>query len=317
MNKKLLAVAVSAAIMAPVASQAEVIVYGRINNALDITDVDGQDGTTDISGIVSRFGIKASADMGNGLEARGRYEFSTSSDKEQPGIGDIRIATVGISGGFGAIDVGNQWSAFYNAVGTNMDPTYTLGYYIYSSYAGGPYRESNAIKYSNSFGPIYLEIDGRLNDSEEGNDVAEKLSGNGGGIGIVWQATDNLSFGAAFDSEDAPGGIGDDTDRTGVTAKWDSGGWFAMVGWMETETGDFGTKDLSFYGGFDFSDATTLMVGYAGGTSDAADNDADQVFLGVYHSLGGGLKLWFEGTSVSYDAPGDLSRYLLGMRIDF
>jgi len=86
---------------------------------------------------------------------------------------------------------------------------------------------------------------------------------------------------------------------------------------METETGDIGTKDLSVYGGFDFSDSTSLMVGYAGGTSDAADNDADQVFLGVYHNLGGGLKLWFEGTSVSYDAPGDIDRYLLGMRIDF
>jgi len=235
MNKKLLAIAVSAAIMAPVASQAEVIVYGRINNALDITDVDGDDGsTTDITGIVSRFGIKASADMGNGLEARARYEFGVPSDRELSSagnLGDVRIATVGISGGFGAIDVGNQWSTFYNIVGTNMDPTYTLGYYIYSSYAGGPYRESNAIKYSNSFGPVYMEIEGRLNDKDEQGDVAEKLRGNGGGIGFTWQATDNLSFGAAFDSEDAPGGIGDDTDRTGVTAKWDSGGWFAMVGY--------------------------------------------------------------------------------------
>ena len=127
MNKKLISAAVSAAILAPVAAQAaEVTVYGRINNAIELRDPDGGDSTTDVSGISSRFGIKATSDLGNGLTASARYEFSTTTDKELNNINDLRIGTVGISGGFGSINIGNQWSAFYNTVGTHIDPTYTI-----------------------------------------------------------------------------------------------------------------------------------------------------------------------------------------------
>ena len=116
--------------------------------------------------------------MGNGLTAHGKYEFSTTTDKEGAGINDTRVATAGLSGAFGRIDVGNQWSAYFDTFGTLVSPTYTLGYYLYSSVGGGPFRASNTIKYSNSFGPLYLELDVRLNESAEsgksgGN--AEKL----------------------------------------------------------------------------------------------------------------------------------------------
>ena len=105
MNKKLIAAAVSAAVVAPVAAYGDVTVYGRINNALDIDDISSKpdaDGSTDISGVSSRFGIKYSQDMGNGLTASGQYEFSTSTDNEG-GINDGRVAPVGISGAFGSI----------------------------------------------------------------------------------------------------------------------------------------------------------------------------------------------------------------------
>ena len=50
MNKKLIAAAVSAAVVAPVAAYGEVTVYGRINNAIDLNDISSKptaDGTTD------------------------------------------------------------------------------------------------------------------------------------------------------------------------------------------------------------------------------------------------------------------------------
>ncbi|MDA7967726.1 MAG: porin, partial [Gammaproteobacteria bacterium] len=178
MNKKLIAAAVAATV-APVAAQAQVSVYGRINNAVDIKDIRGEpaakkssaDGgttagvartaeefaafstdnpsTTDISGVASRFGVRYSGDIGGGMTALGRYEFATTTDKEGPGVNDTRIATVGVQGPFGTINVGNQWSAFFNTVGTHVSPTYSLGYYLYSSVAGMPFRASNTVKYSN------------------------------------------------------------------------------------------------------------------------------------------------------------------------
>ena len=318
MNKKLLALAVSAAVMAPVASQADVTVYGRINNALDISSGDNVSSNTDISNVSSRFGIKASSDLGNGMTASARYEFATVTDKEQNNVADLRIGTVGISGGFGSITVGNQWSAFYDIVGTHIDPTYTLGYYMYSSFVGGPYRASNTIKYSNSFGPVYMELDVRLNDSDETNADAEKLNGNGVGLGVSFAATDNLTLAAAFDSEDASVTDGTtDTDRTGVAAKWAQGGWYALLGWQETDNDVDTVDNTSMYFGSAIGDATNWMLGYQAASSDVND-DADQLILGVYHNMGGGLKLYYEGTTVSYDDNrGDIDVHLLGMRIDF
>ena len=318
MNKKLLALAVSAAVMAPVAAQADVTVYGRINNALDFNSTDGAESKTDISNVSSRFGIKASSDLGNGMTASARYEFATVTDKELPNPADLRIGTVGISGGFGSITVGNQWSAFYDIVGTHIDPTYTVGYYMYSSFAGGPYRASNTIKYSNSFGPVYLELDVRVNDSDEGTAVAEKINGNGMGLGVSFAATDNLTIAAAFDAEDGSDtDATSDTDRTGLAAKWASGGWYAIVGWQETDIDGGDTVDnASIYVGSNIGDATNLMVGYQSASSDA-NGDADQFILGLYHNMGGGLKLYYEGTAVGYDNSADVDVHLLGMRIDF
>ena len=204
MNKKLIAAAVSAVVMAPVASQADTTVYGRINNAIDLngtSSAEGAEATTDISGISSRFGAKASADIGNGLTANGKYEFATTTDKEGGGIDDTRIATVGLSGSFGSIDIGNQWSAYFDTVGTLISPTYTLGAAIYSGVGGGPYRTSNTIKYSNTFGRVYLELDYRLNGSNEDGDAAEVLRGDGYGIGLNLAVTKNITIAASIDSE--------------------------------------------------------------------------------------------------------------------
>lgn len=323
MNKKLIAAAVSAAVMAPVGAQADghtgVTVYGRINNAIDIKDVDGGDSTTDISSVSSRFGIKASADLGNGMTANARYEFATVTDKELPNPADLRIGTVGISGSFGSIDVGNQWSAFYDIVGTHIDPTYSLGYYIYSSFVGGPYRASNTIKYSNSFGPVYLEFDVRLNESDEPTAVAEKINGDGFGIGASFAVGENITLAAAFDSEDGSAADGtSDTDRTGLAAKATFGGFYGLLGWMETDVDGGETTDMiSLYVGTSLGDSTNLMLGYQDAERDVAGTEADQIILGVYHNMGGGLKLYFEGTSLSSDEQADIDRYYLGMRIDF
>ena len=221
MNKKLIAAAVSAAVMAPVASQADATVYGRISNAIDLNNVsvkkdpdDGTlpEGTTDISGVSSRFGIKGSADIGNGLTAKGTYEFGTVTDREEKneehgGVEDIRVATVGLSGSFGSIDIGNQWSAYFDTFGTLISPTYTLGYYLYSSVGGGPYRTSNTIKYSNTFGPVYLELDYRLNGSDEPSEVAEKIRGDGFGLGVSFAVAKNITIAASMDSEGGVDGI--------------------------------------------------------------------------------------------------------------
>ena len=207
MNRKLIAAAVSAAVIAPVAAQAESSFYASIRNVIDINDTSAAvdaESTTDISKMNSRFGFKGSSDLGNGMTAHGRYEFAVTTDKEEEGVEDTRIATVGLSGGFGRVDVGNQWSSYFNTFGTLVSPTFSLGYYLYSSVGGGAFRASNTIKYSNTFGPLYAELDVRLNGSDEDGDAAENLRGDGMGLGLTYAVTDNITIAAAFDSEERP-----------------------------------------------------------------------------------------------------------------
>ncbi|NKB75980.1 MAG: porin [Gammaproteobacteria bacterium] len=310
MNKKLIAMAVATVVAAPAVSSADVSVYGRINNALEMSD-NGSSNTTDISSVGSRFGIKASSDLGNGLTVSGKYEFATVTDKEQNNIADLRVGTVGISGGFGSITIGNQWSSFFNTVGTNVDPAYSLGYYLFTA-AGGAYRSSNTVKYTNSFGPVYLEADIRLNESAEGADVAEGLRGDGYGIGVSVSATDNLTVAAAIDSEE-----GADTDRSGISARLNMGNFYGMLGHIESQVGTAAEKSQNqLWLGGTFG-STTLQLGL--GTADlGGTSDASQTTLGVYHNMGGGAKVYYEGASVDdLSENSELTRHLIGLRYDF
>ena len=364
MNKKLIAAAVSAAVMAPVASQADTTVYGRINNAIDLNALSGADdaeGKTDISGISSRFGIKASADLDNGMTANGRYEFSTTTDKEGGGVEDTRLASVGLSGSFGSVNIGNQWSAYFDTFGTLVSPTYTLGYYLYSSVGGGPYRTSNTIKYANTFGPVYLELDYRLNGSDEGSGVAEKIRGDGYGLGVSFSVTDSITVAVAIDSENDADDDGPTTDRTGVGINAKFGGYWVNFGFQNYGVDDDAHRgrdevDIAtnfLYVGGSLGEKTGWLIGTSGADDDvaavesvaevpaAADGstelipaveaaeaiDASSQFTwGVYHNLGNGLRLYYEGTSVvngnRKDSDGnpatyDGTRQLLGMRFDF
>ena len=177
MNKTLIAAAVSAALMAPVAAQAEedeksVTLYGRIHQGIKLVNPEVGDRTTDFVGVGSRFGIKASSDLGNGMTASAHYEFTTSLRiNPETVLPSTRIAKVGVSGAFGSVNLGNQWGAYYNLVGVHVDPTFSIGgskYYFGDSSTYGPLRTPNTIKYSNSFGPVSIQLDARLDDAGDG-----------------------------------------------------------------------------------------------------------------------------------------------------
>ena len=427
MNKKLLAAAVSAAVMAPVA-HAESSFYARVNNAIAIKD-DGTNSSTNLSDVAGRFGVKGSTDIGNGLTVSGQFEFRAKSDDDtgfrshddgKPKTNG-RVAKVGISGGFGSVSLGQQWSAYFDTFGTLVSPTYSLGYYLYSSVGGGPYRTSDTIKYSNSFGPVYLELDYRSNEGD-GSDGDNK---NGYGIGLTLTPMDNLTISVAVDNADngasvkavdqmtladfrstlgltggpasaadptgwvtqltiaetaaktaVTGAVAesdkvtlpatyqkridaaqedldeitanldkaekykaqydaattklgdadvhtaavqasvDDVELTGIAVKYNFGAVAVTLGHQEKEAGDaeVDTDFVNLSG--NISEKTNWLVML----SQAENQDGletDQVLWGIYHNLGGGLRLYYEATTVEDDADKDISHHLLGMRVDF
>ena len=284
MNKTLIAAAVSAALMAPVAAQADVTVYGRIHNGIAISDVDGAEAgsTTDLNSGGSRFGIKASSDLGNGLTVSAHYEFTANTDKPGTSVGNTRIGTVGLSGGFGSIKLGNQWGAYYNNV-WQLDPTYTSPGILYYN---GSYtlRTANTISYSNSFGPVSIQLDSRLDDADGSRD--------GFAAGATVAVNDMISIAGAVD---------DGNDERLVLCKQR----FPLA---TTMLPSLGTQRIPMVVDADPSLNQVWVGGSMGNTSarlglgrrdndggDVAGNDPSGVTLAVYQSMGGGLTLMYEG----------------------
>jgi len=125
MNKKLISFAVAAAVAAPLAAQADVTIYGKANVSYDgvkcdggkrhykivsnsaqgcasLYDVDG-DGIADYGTTygpenrASRLGFKGSEDLGNGMKAIWKMEFSVDMASNSA-VGSTRNAYVGLSG---------------------------------------------------------------------------------------------------------------------------------------------------------------------------------------------------------------------------
>ena len=408
--------------MMPVGAQAEATVYGRINNVLEFNDSGkaGEDTTADVSTVGSRFGIKGSADIGNGLTARGHYEFGLNTDKKETGLNN-RIASVGVAGGFGSIDVGNQWSAFYNTTGVDMDPSWNQG-----GIGGTPYRASNTVKYGNSVGPLNLELDLRLNDGGDETGT-EGLAGEGGGLGVRVAVTDNITLGFAYDNEDRsdmitpavygdrydlsgldgdqvkvlglkrtkaeqdegdahtgpysgltvlktgtdhyclssatvseksakitqnnamanedddadtgkvralPGGTnyactataaktGTETERMGVSAKISLGQFYGIFAYSTKNVTDNGketeTEYAQVWGGVHLADSTSALIGFGQSETEGQDANPTALTLGLYHNMGGGLQLWYEGQSNDPDMAGmdNSVNHKAGIRFDF
>lgn len=146
MNKKLLTLAVAAAMVAPTAAMADAILYGKLHVSIDWADVEGfgtapvvDPVTGNVIGSVSenykgwglngngaipgapranRIGVKGSEDLGNGLKAIYQVEFgvsltepSTTGNVASGGNAEkvtMRNSFVGLAGGWGTFLVGRH-----------------------------------------------------------------------------------------------------------------------------------------------------------------------------------------------------------------
>ncbi len=317
MKKTLIATAVSAALMAPVAAQAEadVSLYGRIHHGIWLNSTDGSDSATDFASGGSRFGIKASSDLGNGMTASAHYEFGTNSDssEDDSGVAATRIGTVGVSGGFGSITLGNQWGAYYNNV-PYLDPTFeSIGvlYWQKRSGLGSKYRTAKTIKYSNSFGPVSLELDARPVDSDPSNQYRDGFA-----VGATFAVNDAISISGAIDD-------GNDERLTALQGKVSLGNYsLAIVRHSRNPDGNGVEPSVTqFWGGGSWGD-TSFQVGLGNADMDSGDatpgNDPSGITVGVYRNMGGGLTLMYEGGKLDNDGDGaDVTDHWLGVKYDF
>jgi predicted porin len=142
MQKKLLTIAVAAALVAPVAAMADVTVYGQLHYSYDWVDgARSFDGTKDVSedatGVSreTRIGFKGSEDLGGGL--KGVWQIEAKVNNSEDGV-DWRNTFAGLSGGFGTVLAGRHDTP-YKLSTAKIDPfTDRVGDYnmVIGSYNG-------------------------------------------------------------------------------------------------------------------------------------------------------------------------------------
>ncbi|ADC63804.1 porin [Allochromatium vinosum] len=172
MNKKLLSMAVAAAMVAPTAAMADAVLYGKLHMSIDWASVEGADtsgvkpkkfngwGVNGGAGIpgegrANRIGVKGSEDLGNGMKAIYQVEFGVKMTEESTtgnaasGSNDsitMRNSFVGLTGDWGTFVVGRNDTPYKTSTGkldlfadTMADNNGTVGF--------DDVRADNAIAY--------------------------------------------------------------------------------------------------------------------------------------------------------------------------
>lgn len=178
MKKNILALAVLAACMSTASAQTSVTIYGLVDAGVTHVTNDGPTGdrTTVEAGQMqtSRWGFRGTEDLGGGMKARFGLEGTLLNDTGVAGVNTgapattslfDREATVGISGGFGSIDIGRQNILGIGSVGladpmglafAANSPNVLFGAMNFGAVYGGfgangagnsALRQSNSIKY--------------------------------------------------------------------------------------------------------------------------------------------------------------------------
>lgn len=174
---KKLVIATALAVVA-ISSQAQVTIYGQVNEYINNTKIGGV-GTTGLASDVSRIGFKVTEQLGSGLQARAVIETSilannpTSSGTQ---LGD-RQSTVGLAGKFGSVDLGRAAHSTFNTIAA-IDPFGTL----YGSVASDIHnlrgsRMSNAVFATIApIAGVSLSVDRGTNSGENPYSIAASTS---------------------------------------------------------------------------------------------------------------------------------------------
>jgi predicted porin len=161
MNKKLIAVAVAGACVAPAAmaqTANPVTLYGRVHVTLESVEASGtspQVRRQRVSDQASLLGVRGTEDLGAGLKAFFQLETGFKADENNTTFA-ARNSGVGLQGGWGSILLG-RWDTPYKQVTTAIDPfgDVTLGGYTAGMNGSGvrgtqgqfDRREQNVVQY--------------------------------------------------------------------------------------------------------------------------------------------------------------------------
>ncbi len=288
MKKQLIAAAVATAIAAPMAASADVTVYGQLHYSIDSVDTgdqvgnafrntaisgSGTDGTiaggfdgSAVNSHNSRFGIKGSEDLGNGLSAVFQMEFSISGD-DLGGVNNNRNTYVALAGSWGVAGIGQVDTPLKSSTGSLELFSETAG--DYDQIGFNDIRLPNAVFYMspnwNGFSVVAgIGMPSRDNDADgvEAASIAATYS-NG-----PWFAS--LAY------EDVSGEYADAILHPAVTDGMDYDKWRLGLGYTAN----------GFHVGFIYEDREIDDLDTLAGATGITDDDSDSWQLSGSYTAG-------------------------------
>ena len=342
MNKKLITLAIAGAMVAPLAAAADTTLYGRIHTSIVNVDGDairyestGVDGVYNVTTLnnesiwdtrseTTRIGVKGSEDLGNGLKAIFQAEWAFNSAEGGSTAGGLanRLAYAGLTGGFGTVALGRQWTPYYGAV--DKADIFNIG--TFNAQYIGTFRTGSALAYvtpnfGGFVGKIAAVIDG-ANNADDSLD-AYNLSGQ----------YDNgpISVGVAYHSGKGGTGVAD-SKGWGIGGSYNFG-MFKIIAQYENWdvpdilndiSQDSSWSEYSLAGEMYFGKHTVRAM-FANLDFDAGDEN--QWALGYQYSMSKRTRVYAEygepaGTVRDNTAPasitvGDAKIFGVGLRHDF
>lgn len=334
MKKSIIALAVASAASLGVAQADNTTLYGSVRMAVENVSIsNGGGSSTAVTNASSRFGIKGSDDLGNGLSAIYHFEFgvdpnragsSVTLDEDDlntlnnlgandtatfdvdSGFGN-RLGYVGLKGGFGTVALGRQWTPYYNVLGYN--DLYN-GSFSYRTYMG-PYRAGNVLSYvtpdslGGFKGSLALLADGAAGKNHlDAFNVALEYANNGIYAGLTYlknKNTDTGLLGGAI-------GYSNDMFKVGLTAE-------------RAKAKNVNNKPIhvSLAGEYYINEANTIRASVATRKKTFANKDfkANEYAVGYQHNLSNRTRVWAEYSVLDVKNGDDNKVLSLGLRSDF
>jgi len=318
MNKKLLAIAVGAALStAPMFASAGATVYGHAQVEVGTVD-NGTTSTTQVQDNArGRIGVKAKEKLGNGLTAMAKFEWKVDTTQGGAATGQ-REAMIGLKGGFGTVSAGNLKSAYKYSGGVKYDPF--VATMIEARGANGMSKGelgNGAFGHNsflaNSIGYKSPKMNGFSAWATWSPDEAGSSNGADGDYSFAlkfkqkgWEV-----FVAGVNNDDAAGG---DAVKFGGMYKF---GNFKIVGQYEQLNRAAASDiDIWFLGG-QAKFGNNVVVAQFGNKDVSGSTDLNYYTIGLIHNMSKKTRLTAGFRSYEANATTDVDTFAVGMRMKF
>jgi len=331
MNKKIIALAVAAAFAAPMAANAAPSIGGHLQ--AEIADWDKDGNVNDVTAVEDnkrgRLWVTGSEDLGGGMKANYRYEWQvdtadgvTGKETDKDSDTNAREARVGLSGGFGEVQLGRLKTPYKYTAGVDYDPfTATV---LESRGNGGALKDdggmtaaygqnsflSNSLAYKTKFGNAKFWALYQFSESNTNDDnIVLSLS-----VPVAKGMAVDLAYVTEEKASTSAGGT-----RAKVGFKMKTGAHKVFVKY-ETQSSDAANSDFTaaFLGYHLSMGKNVLSIQYGTKDGDAANTDVDYAMLAVTRKLSKKTKAWagYRSTDADNDTN-DVDVLSVGMQIKF